>query len=143
MENVNEKVLSEISDAELNIKMEQLGAELNNTVTQLVGNTLLNSKVKKAKSGDLFKDNRNLIGGLVGVGIGVGLELLSPTGSVKSAAVAGVVGGGVLYLLNPYIDAVPQTTGLAAVTGGVTAYVSMAAGRITADYFPGNLSEEA
>lgn len=137
-----EVVLSEISDEELDAKLVALEANIESTVNELIGNVIGSSMAKKAKTGDLFKDNRNMIGGLIGIGIAAGLELISPTGSLKSAAASVIVGGGVLYVASPYINAVPQSTGLAAATAGVTAYVGMVAGRITADYFPGNLSKE-
>lgn len=76
---------------------------------------------------------------IAGVVVAAGLELLSPTGSKTSAIVAGVVGGAVVYASKDYLDAVPQNDLMGAISFGATALISMKAGRITADYFPGNV----
>lgn len=96
----------------------------------------------QAKTGNFVKDNRNLIGGGLGLALAVGLELISPTGSKKSAIVACVAGGAVLAIAAPVLKAAPQSNMVASSAGIVTAYVGMCGGRITADYFPGNLSDD-
>lgn len=96
---------------------------------------------QREKTGNLLKDNRNLIGGILGGAVAVGLELISPTGSKTSATVAAVASGLTLVATHRLMDCAPQTTALAATNAGVTCYVGMVAGRIAADYFPGNLAD--
>lgn len=76
---------------------------------------------------------------IVGVVLGAGLELLSPTGSKTSAIVSAAVGGAAVYAAKDYLDAVPQNDFMGAISFGTAAIISMKAGRITADYFPGNV----
>lgn len=83
----------------------------------------------------------NLMAASAGLGLAVGLELVSPTGSMTSAIAAGVVGGVALGLTADFLDALPQRDIPALLAFSGVAVVSMKAGRITADYFPGNLPE--
>lgn len=143
MENIN---LSDATEAELadkltRIKMEAVGEELEN-VDEIINQVLGDAKLFHVKTGNFVKDNRNLIGGGMGLALAVGLELLSPTGSKKSAAVAAITGGVVLAVAAPILKAAPQTTMVASGAGIMTAYVGMCGGRITADYFPGNLGDD-
>lgn len=128
--------------AKLNaIKMEAVGEELNN-LDDFVNQILFNSKLFHVKTGNFVKDNRNLIGGGIGLALAVGLELISPTGSKKSAAVAAITGGVVLGVAAPILKTAPQSAMVASAAGVMTAYVGMCGGRITADYFPGNLGDD-
>lgn len=76
---------------------------------------------------------------IAGVVVAAGLELLSPTGSKTSAVVAAAVGGAAIYGAKNYLDAVPQNDFMGAISFGAATLISMKAGRITADYFPGNV----
>ena len=109
---------------------------LNHSSTVPLTGTLL------ARLGNYLKDNRNLVGGVIGLTLAVGLELISPTGSKKSAAVAAVTGGVALTMAAPFLKAAPQSAMVASGAGIMTAYVGMCGGRITADYFPGNLDND-
>lgn len=95
---------------------------------------------RDAKVSEILNKNRNLIGGLIGVGVAVGLELASPTGSKASAVLAGIAGGGVLYFSRSVVSGCVQNSTLAALTGVTTAYVGIIGGRLGASYFPGNLN---
>lgn len=108
----------------------------------LIKQVLTESKLFHVKTGNFVKDNRNLIGGGIGLALAVGLELVSPTGSKKSAAVAAITGGAVLAFTAPVLKVAPQSTMVSAAAGIMTAYVGMCGGRITADYFPGNLGDD-
>lgn len=108
----------------------------------LVAEVMGKMALARAKTGNFVKDNRNLIGGGLGLALSVGLELLSPTGSKKSALVAGVLGGGVLLVSSPILKAAPQCNAIAVAAAGVTGYVGMVGGRVTASYFPGNLEDD-
>lgn len=148
MENNNHAAidLADITEEELaqkllRIKMEATGEELTD-IDAMVKQVLIESKLMHVKTGNYLKDNRNLIGGGIGLALAVGLELLSPTGSKKSAIVAGVTGGAVLAIAAPILKAAPQSAMVASGAGIMTAYVGMCGGRITADYFPGNLGDD-
>lgn len=112
--------------------------DLNNAMELAEFTGLLRAK----KTGNVINDNKNLIGGLIGGALAVGLEIASPTGSTASATAAGIAAAGTLYMTHKVLDNVPQTTGLAAANGALTCFVSMTAGRIVADYFPGHLVAE-
>lgn len=138
--------LADISEEELaqklsRIKMEATGEELTD-IDDLVKQVMMASKLMHVKTGNYLKDNRNLIGGGIGLAVAVGLELISPTGSKKSAMVAGVTGGLALAMAAPILKAAPQSAMVASGAGIMTAYVGMCGGRITADYFPGNLGDD-
>lgn len=110
------------------------------TLNQDILNTLnLSDKELPAKSGNVLKDHRNLIGGLLGVAVATGLEVVSPTGSKVSATVAAAASLGALYYGRNIVEAAPQNNITAAAVGGVTCYAGMCAGRIAACYFPGNV----
>lgn len=134
----DDKTDEEIGAALGRIQMEAKG--LGDVLSQsIIEDVLKNAKLAHVKTGKFTKDNRNMIGAVMGVTLGVGLELLSPTGSKTSAITAGVVGGATLVILSPILKAAPQSTGIAATAGSLTSLVTMSAGRIAADYFPGNL----
>lgn len=97
------------------------------------------SALRSSKTGNLLHDNKNLIGGLIGCAIATGLEVLSPTGSKTSAAVAATTSGLTLYTVHKLLDAAPQTNVIAGSACAVTAYVGMATGRLAACYFPGTV----
>lgn len=109
------------------------------SVDAIVGAALAGALLKQKKTGNVLKDNRNLIGGLLGVAVGVGLEIVSPTGSKVSAAVSGVAGLGALAVVSIPAMAAPQCNVIAGTAFGMTSWVSMSAGRLAASYFPGNL----
>lgn len=75
-----------------------------------------------------------------GAAVAATLELISPTGSKTSAVVAAAVGGSVALVAEDYLDALPQNNLTGGLSFAVTAVISMKAGRIAADYFPGNAS---
>jgi hypothetical protein len=121
----------------------EVGAEIaGKSIDEVIAGVIAEGKLFHVKTGKFMTDNRNLIGAALGVGIGVGLELLSPTGSKTSALVSGLAGGAVLAVVAPVLKVAPQATGIAAAAGTLTSFVSMSAGRITADYFPGNLGND-
>lgn len=140
MENVNNNAnMNNAANAE-EVKSD---AVVNDTVEIGLDNVMgdiLMSALKREKTGVWHQDNKNLIGGLIGAGIAVGLEVASPTGSIASATAAALVSGGTLMVTHKVMDVAPQTTGIAAAHGALTAFVGMTAGRIVADYFPGNLT---
>ncbi len=90
-----------------------------------------------ASEKEISENNHNVAGAVCGVGFGVALELLSPTGSLTSAVAAGVVGGLAVALVKPALEHGPDGQIATAVSfvGGAT--ISMKAGRIAASYFPG------
>lgn len=108
-------------------------------VESMMAAASVTSLLKAKKTGNMMHDNKNLIGGLIGGAIAVGLEIASPTGSTASAVAAGLAVGGTLFVTHKVLDVAPQTNGLAAANGALTCFVGMTAGRIVADYFPGNL----
>lgn len=108
----------------------------------LVAEVIATMALAQVKTGNFVKDNRNLIGGGLGLALAVGLELLSPTGSKKSALVAGAMGGATLLVAAPILKVAPQCNTIAVAAAGVTSYVGMVGGRVTASYFPGNLDDE-
>lgn len=147
MENNNEAIdLNELTDKEiadklLAIKLAAVGEPLTD-IDDVVNQVLADAKLLHVKTGNYLKDNRNLVGGVIGLTLAVGLELISPTGSKKSAAVAAVTGGVALTMAAPFLKAAPQSAMVASGAGIMTAYVGMCGGRITADYFPGNLDND-
>lgn len=108
----------------------------------LVADVMSKMVLARVKTGSFIKDNRNLIGGGMGLALAVGLEMLSPTGSKKSALVAGAMGGGVLLVAAPILKVTPQCNAIAVAAASVTGYVGMVGGRVTASYFPGNLDDD-
>lgn len=145
-ESLEDAKLWDADDEDVTARLEQIAMEAKvlgkvNEAEDLIASVLALAKLTHVKTGKFMTDNRNMIGGSLGVMLGVGLELLSPTGSKTSAIISGVVGGATLALLSPVLKAAPQTTGIQAGTGVLTSFVSMSAGRIAADYFPGNLKD--
>lgn len=108
----------------------------------LIAQVLKDAKLMHVKTGNVLKDNQNLIGACVGAAVAVGLELVSPTGSKSSAAVAAVLSGATIMIAKPYLQVAPQSASIAVGAGALTGYVGMVGGRVTASYFPGNLTEE-
>lgn len=97
--------------------------------------------LKEAKDGFFSGKDANMIGGYIGVGIAVALELVSPTGSKTSAICAAIAGGAALYYGKEIIEAAPQGPAAAAAVGATSCYLGMCAGRIAACYFPGDLED--
>ncbi|KAB3419123.1 hypothetical protein F9Z84_06345 [Escherichia coli] len=144
------------NNAEMN-NVEMNNAEVNNAEVKAPGATpediiaeaatagilgdILESALKREKTGVWHQDNKNLIGGIIGGSIAVGLEIASPTGSIASAIAAGVASVGTIAVTHKVLDVAPQTTAIAATNGALTAFIGMSAGRIMADYFPGNLTK--
>lgn len=118
------------------------GLEAEMSADDLIAMVIKDAKLMHVKTGNIFKDNQNLTGACIGAAIAVGLELVSPTGSKSSAAVAAVLSGATIMIAKPYLQVAPQTAGIAAGAAAVTAYAGMVGGRVTASYFPGNLTEE-
>lgn len=81
----------------------------------------------------------NMAAAIAGVAGAVALELMSPTGSKTSAIVAAVAGGSAVYASRELINAAPTNAVLATGIGVTSAYIGMIAGRVAADYFPGNV----
>lgn len=102
-------------------------------------NDIIPSDLREKKEGLLYSENANMIGGILGVTVAVALEVVSPTGSKTSAVVAAIAGGAALYSARDIVNGAPQNPVLAAGVAGTTLYVGMLAGRIAADYFPGNI----
>lgn len=135
MENVN----NEMNNAADAVKTAAIDAAIEAGADTILSDVIM-SALKREKTGVWHQDNKNLIGGLIGASIAVGLEVASPTGSVASATAAAIACTGTLMVTHKVLDIAPQTTGLAACNGALTAFVGMTAGRIVADYFPGNLT---
>lgn len=111
------------------------------TINQEMINNLNELDVKELPKEGFLNTNRNMLGGLLGAAVSVGLEVISPTGSKVSATVAAAASLGTLYAGRKIAEAAPQSNITAAAIGGVTCYTGMVAGRIAACYFPGNLEE--
>lgn len=107
-------------------------------VTEML-NDIVPSNLREKKEGLLYSENANMIGGVLGLTVAVALEVISPTGSKTSAVVAAVAGGAALYGARDLVNAAPQNPVLAAAVGTSSLYIGMLAGRIAADYFPGNI----
>lgn len=102
-------------------------------------NDVFPSDLREKKEGYFNSEDGNMTGGILGVAVAVGLELVSPTGSKTSAVVAAIAGGAALYAAREVINSAPQAPVLAAGVGCTSLYIGMMAGRIAADYFPGNI----
>ena len=91
--------------------------------------------VEVSKNEALLGANTNLAAALLGVGLAVGLELVSSNGNKLSAATAAVVGGGLVYAARNPLQGY-QSTGTAVVSALVAYKASAIAGRTIAAYFP-------
>ena len=91
--------------------------------------------VDVSKNEALLGANTNLAAALLGVGLAVGLELVSSNGNKLSAATAAVVGGGLVYAARNPLQGY-QSTGTAVVSALVAYKASAIAGRTIAAYFP-------
>lgn len=91
--------------------------------------------VEVSKNEALLGANTNLAAALAGVGLAVGLELVSTNGNKLSATVAAVTGGAAVYAAKDALRGY-QSTGTAVVSSLVAYKLSAMAGRTVASYFP-------
>ena len=91
--------------------------------------------VEVSKNEALLGANTNLAAALAGVGLAVGLELVSTNGNKLSATVAAVTGGAAVYAAKDALRGY-QSTGTAVVAGLVAYKLSAMAGRTVSAYFP-------
>ena len=91
--------------------------------------------VEVSKNEALLGANTNLAAALAGVGLAVGLELVSTNGNKLSATVAAVTGGAAVYAAKDALRGY-QSTGTAVVAGLVAYKLSAIAGRTVSAYFP-------
>ena len=91
--------------------------------------------VEVSKNEALLGANTNLAAALAGVGLAVGLELVSTNGNKLSATVAAVTGGAAVYAAKDALRGY-QSTGTAVVAGLVAYKLSAMAGRTVSSYFP-------
>lgn len=91
--------------------------------------------VEVSKNEALLGANTNLAAALAGVGLAVGLELISSNGNKLSAGVAAVTGGAAVYAAKDALRGY-QSTGTAVVAGLVAYKLSAIAGRTVSAYFP-------
>ena len=89
--------------------------------------------VEVSKNEALLGENTNIAAAIAGVGLAVGLELISTNGNKLSAAVAGLTGGAVVYAAKDALRGY-QSTGTAVVAGLVAYKLSAMAGRTIAAY---------
>ena len=89
--------------------------------------------VEVSKNEALLGANTNLAAALAGVGLAVGLELVSTNGNKLSATVAAVTGGAAVYAAKDALRGY-QSTGTAVVAGLVAYKLSAIAGRTIAAY---------
>ena len=91
--------------------------------------------VEVSKNEALLGANTNIAAALLGVGLAVGLELVSTNGNKLSATVAAVTGGAAVYAAKDALRGY-QSTGTAVVSSLVAYKLSAMAGRTVASYFP-------
>ena len=91
--------------------------------------------VEVSKNEALMGENTNIAAALVGVGLAVGLELISTNGNKLTAAVAGVTGGAVVYAAKDALRGY-QSTGTAVVSALVAYKLAAMPARAVASYFP-------
>lgn len=91
--------------------------------------------VEVSKNEALLGANTNLAAALAGVGLAVGLELVSTNGNKLSATVAAVTGGAAVYAAKNALSGY-QSTGTAVVSALVAYKLSAIAGRTVSAYFP-------
>ena len=91
--------------------------------------------VEVSKNEAILGENTNIAAALAGVGLAVGLELVSSNGNKLSAAVAGVTGAAVVYAAKDALRGY-QSTGTAVVSTLVAYKLSAMAGTTVASYFP-------
>ena len=91
--------------------------------------------VEVSKNEAILGDKTNIAAALVGVGLAVGLELISTNGNKLTAAVAGVTGGAVVYAAKDALRGY-QSTGTAVVSALVAYKLAAMPARAIASYFP-------
>lgn len=91
--------------------------------------------VTVSKNEAILGENTNIAAALLGVGLAVGLELVSTNGNKLSATVAAVTGGAAVYAGKDALRGY-QSTGTAVVSTLVAYKLSAMAGRCVASYFP-------
>ena len=91
-------------------------------------------KVEVSKNEAILGENTNIAAALLGVGLAVGLELVSTNGNKLSATVAAVTGGAAVYAGKNALRGY-QSTGTAVVSTLVAYKLSAMAGRCVASYF--------
>lgn len=120
-----------------NINTESLKAALNTSsiLGKMDTEASMKQMVEVSQNEALLGDKTNIAAALVGVGLAVGLELVSSNGNKLSAATAAVVGGGLVYAARNPLQGY-QSTGTAVVSALVAYKASAIAGRTIAAYFP-------
>ena len=120
-----------------NINTESLKAALNTSsiLGKMDAEASMKQMVEVSQNEALLGNKTNLTAALVGVGLAVGLELVSSNGNKLSAATAAVVGGGLVYAARNPLQGY-QSTGTAVVSALVAYKASAIAGRTIAAYFP-------
>lgn len=91
--------------------------------------------VEVSKNEAILGENTNIAAALAGVGLAVGLELISTNGNKLTAAVAGVTGGAVVYAAKDALRGY-QSTGTAVVSALVAYKLAAMPARAVASYFP-------
>jgi hypothetical protein len=91
--------------------------------------------VEVSKNEAILGENTNIAAALLGVGLAVGLELVSTNGNKLSATVAAVTGGAAVYAAKDALRGY-QSTGTAVVSSLVAYKLSAMAGRTVSAYFP-------
>ena len=91
--------------------------------------------VEVSKNEALLGENTNIAAALAGVGLAVGLELVSTNGNKLSAAVAAVAGGAVVYAGKGVLRG-DQSTGTGVMSGLVSYKLAAMPARAIASYFP-------
>ena len=91
--------------------------------------------VEVSKNEALLGENTNIAAALAGVGLAVGLELISTNGNKLTAAVAGVTGGAAVYAAKNALRGY-QSTGTAVVSALVAYKLAAMPARAVASYFP-------
>lgn len=91
--------------------------------------------VEVSKNEAILGENTNLACAIAGVGLAVGLELISTNGNKLSATVAAVTGGAVVYAAKDALRGY-QSTGTAVVSALVAYKLSAMPARAIASYFP-------
>ena len=91
--------------------------------------------IEVSKNEAILGENTNIAAALVGVGLAVGLELVSTNGNKLSATAAAVTGGAVIYAAKDALRGY-QSTGTAVVSALVAYKLAAMPARAIASYFP-------
>ena len=94
------------------------------------------------RSDNMLGQYNNAAAAALGVGLAVGLELLSPTGTKTSAAVAAITGAAAIAVGAPAHTKGPQNSVTMALSGILGFKVAKGFGRMTAEYFPATASDD-